>query len=60
MCESGTASGNGRSRSGKWRLSKLEMDACLASRCFYLARALALLHKTTPLSPSYPLPSIVS
>jgi hypothetical protein len=39
-------------------LLKREMDACLASRCFYLARALTLLHKSTPLLPSYPLPSI--
>jgi hypothetical protein len=58
MCESGAASGNGRSRSGKWRLSKREMEACLASRRFYMARALTPSHKTTPLSRAYALPYI--
>jgi hypothetical protein len=60
MCESGTASGNGGSRSGKWRLSKREMDACVASRRFHLACALMLSHKTTPLSRAYSLPYIFS
>jgi hypothetical protein len=36
------------------------MDARLASRCFNLVRAPTPSHKTTPPSPAYPSPSIVS
>jgi hypothetical protein len=40
-------------------LLKQEMDARLATRCFYLARALTPSHKTTLPSPAYRSPSIL-